>query len=72
MIGLAYRGTSNNAAIQKLLHFAVTDVSNDVSGTCSSLAGVYVGLRLFGGRGGIRKLLHFAVTDLPRIAGFGA
>lgn len=30
VVGLAYRGTSNNAAIQKLLHFAVTDVSNDV------------------------------------------
>lgn len=29
-IGLAYRGTRNNAAIQKLLHYAVTDVSNDV------------------------------------------
>ncbi|KAL4423070.1 hypothetical protein ABPG77_005875 [Micractinium sp. CCAP 211/92] len=28
--GLAYCGTSNNAAIQKLLHFAVSDVSNDV------------------------------------------
>jgi hypothetical protein len=28
--GLAYRGTDNNAAIQKLLHFAVTDVSDDV------------------------------------------
>lgn len=30
MIGLAYTGTANNAAIQKLLHFAVSDVSNDV------------------------------------------
>ena len=29
-IGMAYRGTANNAAIQKLLHFAVSDVSNDV------------------------------------------
>ena len=29
-IGLAYRGTANNAAIQKLLHFAVSDVSDDV------------------------------------------
>ncbi len=29
-LGLAYRGTDNNAAIQKLLHFAVTDVSDDV------------------------------------------
>lgn len=29
-IGLAYRGTGNNAAIQKLLHFAVSDVSDDV------------------------------------------
>jgi 26S proteasome regulatory subunit N2 len=28
--GLAYCGTSNNAAIQRLLHFAVSDVSNDV------------------------------------------
>lgn len=32
VIGLAYRGTGNNGAIQKLLHYAVTDVSNDVSG----------------------------------------
>ncbi|PRW45196.1 26S proteasome non-ATPase regulatory subunit 1-like protein A-like [Chlorella sorokiniana] len=30
VLGLAYCGTSNNAAIQKLLHFAVSDVSNDV------------------------------------------
>lgn len=29
-IGMAYRGTSNNAAIQKLLYFAVSDVSDDV------------------------------------------
>lgn len=29
-IGLAYRGSANNGAIQKLLHFAVSDVSNDV------------------------------------------
>jgi 26S proteasome regulatory subunit N2 len=29
-IGMAYRGTDNNAAIQKLLHFAVSDVSDDV------------------------------------------
>lgn len=30
VIGLAYRGTDNNAAIQKLLHYAVSDVSDDV------------------------------------------
>lgn len=30
VIGMAYRGTDNNAAIQKLLHFAVSDVSDDV------------------------------------------
>ena len=30
VIGLAYRGTANNAAVQKLLHFAVADVSDDV------------------------------------------
>lgn len=30
VIGLAYRGTGNNAAVQKLLHFAVSDVSDDV------------------------------------------
>jgi 26S proteasome regulatory subunit N2 len=29
-IGLAYRGSGNNGAIQKLLHFAVSDVSDDV------------------------------------------
>lgn len=29
-IGLAYRGTANNAAIARLLHCAVTDVSDDV------------------------------------------
>ena len=29
-IGLAYCGTADNSAIQKLLHFAVSDVSNDV------------------------------------------
>eukprot|EP01125_Pyxidicula_operculata_P007230 TRINITY_DN2459_c0_g1_i1.p1 TRINITY_DN2459_c0_g1~~TRINITY_DN2459_c0_g1_i1.p1 ORF type:complete len:930 (-),score=94.57 TRINITY_DN2459_c0_g1_i1:58-2847(-) len=29
-IGLAYCGTGNNNAIQKLLHFAVSDVSDDV------------------------------------------
>ena len=29
-IGMAYRGTANNAAIQKLLRFAVSDVSDDV------------------------------------------
>ena len=27
---MAYRGTANNAAIQKLLHFAVSDVADDV------------------------------------------
>ena len=30
MLGMAYRGTGNNKAIQKLLHFAVSDVSDDV------------------------------------------
>lgn len=30
VLGMAYTGTANNAAIQKLLHFAVSDVSNDV------------------------------------------
>ena len=30
VIGLAYAGTDNNSAIQKLLHFAVSDVSDDV------------------------------------------
>jgi len=30
VIGLAYAGTDNNNAIQKLLHFAVSDVSDDV------------------------------------------
>lgn len=30
VLGLAYRGTANNAAIQKLLGFAVSDVSDDV------------------------------------------
>lgn len=30
VIGLAYRGTGNNAAVEKLLHFAVSDVSDDV------------------------------------------
>ena len=29
-IGAAYAGTSNNAAVQKLLHFAVSDVADDV------------------------------------------
>ena len=29
-IGLAFRGTANNGAIQKLLHYAVSDVSDDV------------------------------------------
>lgn len=29
-IGMAYRGTANNAAIQRLLHFAVSDVSDNV------------------------------------------
>lgn len=30
MIGLAYVATASNAALKKLLHFAVSDVSNDV------------------------------------------
>ena len=30
MIGLAYVATSNNTALRKLLHFAVSDVSDDV------------------------------------------
>lgn len=29
-IGLAYRGTGNFKAVQKLLHFGVSDVSDDV------------------------------------------
>jgi 26S proteasome regulatory subunit N2 len=29
-VALAYRGTANNAAIRRLLHFAVSDVSDDV------------------------------------------
>lgn len=29
-IGCAYAGTSNNSAVQKLLYFAVSDVSDDV------------------------------------------
>ena len=30
VIGMAYRGTGNNGAVQQLLHFAVSDVSDDV------------------------------------------
>ena len=30
LFGRKYRGTDNNAAVQKLLHFAVSDVSDDV------------------------------------------
>mmetsp|Transcript_5894 Transcript_5894/g.16828 ORF Transcript_5894/g.16828 Transcript_5894/m.16828 type:complete len:1074 (-) Transcript_5894:415-3636(-) len=30
VIALAYRGTGNNGAVQRLLHFAVSDVSDDV------------------------------------------
>lgn len=30
MIGLAYVATSNNKALKKLLHFTVSDVSDDV------------------------------------------
>jgi len=30
VLGLAYRATGNNAAVQRLLHFAVSDVSDDV------------------------------------------
>ena len=30
VIGMAYRGTANNGMLQKLLHFAVSDVSDDV------------------------------------------
>ena len=29
-LGMAYRGTANNGAIQKLLHYAVSDVSDNV------------------------------------------
>jgi len=29
-VALAYRGTANNAAVRRLLHFAVSDVSDDV------------------------------------------
>ncbi len=29
-IGCAYAGTNNNAAVKKLLHYAVSDVSDDV------------------------------------------
>ena len=29
-IGVAYAGTSNNNAIKKLLHYSVSDVSDDV------------------------------------------
>lgn len=29
-IGCAYAGTTNNTAVQKLLHYAVSDVSDDV------------------------------------------
>ncbi|PRQ24138.1 hypothetical protein RchiOBHm_Chr6g0269101 [Rosa chinensis] len=32
-LGLAYKGTSNNKVIQQLLHFAVSDVSDDVRRT---------------------------------------
>lgn len=32
-LALAYRGTSNNKAIHQLLHFAVSDVSDDVRRT---------------------------------------
>ena len=30
VIGMAYRGTANNGMLQKLLHYAVSDVSDDV------------------------------------------
>ena len=30
VIGMAYRGTGTNSAVQQLLHFAVSDVSDDV------------------------------------------
>ena len=29
-IGMAYAGIPNNAALEKLLHYAVSDVSDDV------------------------------------------
>lgn len=32
-LALAYRGTANNKAIRQLLHFAVSDVSDDVRRT---------------------------------------
>jgi 26S proteasome regulatory subunit N2 len=32
-LALAYRGTANNSAIRRLLHFAVSDVSDDVRRT---------------------------------------
>lgn len=33
VLALAYRGTANNKAIRQLLHFAVSDVSDDVRRT---------------------------------------
>ena len=30
VMGMAYRGTANNGVVQRLLHFAVSDVSDDV------------------------------------------
>ena len=39
VIGLAYCGTSRNAAIQKLLHFAVSDVSDDVRRAATACIG---------------------------------
>ncbi|HLM69704.1 MAG TPA: HEAT repeat domain-containing protein, partial [Longimicrobium sp.] len=38
-LAMAYRGTANNSAIRRLLHFAVSDVSDDVRRTAVLLLG---------------------------------
>jgi 26S proteasome regulatory subunit N2 len=53
-VALAYRGTANNAAVRRLLHFAVSDVSDDVR----RAAVLSLGLVLYQTPEQVRALIH--------------
>jgi 26S proteasome regulatory subunit N2 len=61
-IALAYRGTANNAAVQQLLHFAVSDVNDDVR----RAAVLCLGFLLLDSPQQCPRLVSLLVRRLPR------
>jgi hypothetical protein len=62
-LALAYRGTANNKAIRQLLHFAVSDVSDDVRRT----AVLALGFVLYSDPEQVSSVLFFFISPSPEL-----